>query len=60
MPPSYDSREVKIGKFTAHGFHSDCCWLLPLLSVFIKVAGGESPAAGLAPKIGPLGLVSED
>lgn len=65
MPPKFDPNEIKIGKIQEKcnmtGFTSDS--VLQLWCVFFTVnlrcVGGEVGAtSSLAPKIGPLGLVS--
>jgi hypothetical protein len=69
MPPKFDPSEVKVGELSFihtcvsnfamwyfHDYNRNC-----LFSVFLRCVGGEVGAtSSLAPKIGPLGLVSNE
>lgn len=65
MPPKFDPTEVKLGKYFSVFMH--ICMFIPVslinntiyLIVYLRCVGGEVGAtSSLAPKIGPLGLVS--
>lgn len=70
MPPKFDPSEVKIGELEFMCVY--VCRLLPWgctriynnwfsFSVYLRCVGGEVGAtSSLAPKIGPLGLVSNE
>lgn len=68
MPPKFDPNEIKIGKrqlqcsfhFPRSAKNNRCLWwCIWCFSVNLRCVGGEVGAtSSLAPKIGPLGLVS--
>lgn len=67
MPPKFDPTEIKYGKYKLLFIVSVYCspWIACVIVVFYRFAvylrcvGGEVGAtSSLAPKIGPLGLVS--
>jgi hypothetical protein len=71
MPPKFDPSEVKVGELEliCVYVYVSCCRLSCTIiytnsfsfSVFLRCVGGEVGAtSSLAPKIGPLGLVSNE
>lgn len=63
MPPKFDPNEIKIGKASGSTFLDGLKWcdvkFIFCILVNLRCVGGEVGAtSSLAPKIGPLGLVS--